>query len=201
MKGKPGNTRDLLPAHLQINREAKRGTVTQPSCPQFTCSNCYLQGLFCWAVTKLPILHFHLRPRIYSAGLSQPYEQPHLLISLLETSEHTSSCHPQQSSQPHICTRLFSSEVLHCSPSHFSLDRHSGSPRTQKMLIFPFHFTLANKLAERKKKERKEKKRKDLLPPDSPAGKANHLCSTHSPLPWKTKCAQEYIQGMYVILY
>lgn len=82
----------------------------------------------------------NLRPRKYSAVFSQPYEQPHLLISLLETSEHTSSRHPQQSFQPHICTQLFSSEVLHCSQSVFSLDRHSGSPRTQKMVIFPFHY-------------------------------------------------------------
>lgn len=108
----------------------------------FTSCLChYLQGCFCWAVLmKLPVLQFRLMPRKYPAGLSQPYKQFHLLISLLETVQRTSSSHPYQSLQLHICTQLFSSQVLRCSPSLFSPDRHSGSPRTQKMLIFPFHY-------------------------------------------------------------
>lgn len=175
MKGKPGNRRDLLPAHLQINREAKRGTVTQPSCPQFTCSNYYLQGLFCWAVMKLPILHFQLRPGKYSAALSQPYKQLHLLISLLETSEHTCSCHAQQSFQPCICTQLFSSEVLHCSPNLFSPHRHSGSPRYKRCSFFLF-------ISCKETYRGKEKgERGDLLPSNFPARKTNHLCGTHNP--------------------
>lgn len=62
----------------------------------FTSCLChYLQGCFCWAVLmKLPVLQFRLMPRKYPAGLSQPYKQFHLLISLLETVQCTSSSHP-----------------------------------------------------------------------------------------------------------
>lgn len=60
------------------------------------------------------------------------------------------SFHPYESFQLHICTQLFSSQVLHCSPSLFSLDRHSGPPRIQKMLIFLF-ITVTSKSIEGKK--------------------------------------------------
>lgn len=122
----------------------------------FTSCLChYLQGRFCWAVLmKLPVLQFKLKPRKYSAGLSQPYKKSHLLISLLEATQHLSSSHPYQSFQLHICTQLFSSQVLHRSPSLFSPDGHSGSPRTQKMLIFPFHYPSKQIYRGQKKKGR-----------------------------------------------
>jgi len=117
--------------HLQIHDIAS-----------FTSSLCHpLQRHFCWAVLmKLPVLQPKLTPRKYSAGLSQPYKQSHLPVSLLETIQHPFPSHPCQSFQLHIGTQLFSPQMLHCSPSLFSPDRYSGSPRTQKLLIFPFHY-------------------------------------------------------------
>lgn len=43
-------------------------------------------------------------------------------------------------SKPHICRQQFSSQVLHCLPSLLSPDGGRGSPRTGKILIFPFHY-------------------------------------------------------------